>query len=114
MDTNFHMIRTFEYNPKHFGVCNGDEVKQIEKHFKLNERSDVELQNLRDFVVLCYSEMSQKLREKDDKEYMKIYDTMSAITGVIDNHKWNRGMEVQMGSAIVFVMLIIFKGGKYE
>jgi len=94
MDTNFHMVRSFKYNPEHFGICNGDEVRQIEDHFKLNERSDVELQNLRDFVVLYYSEQTHKLREENNDDFMKVCDTMSAITGVIDEHKWNRGMEV--------------------
>ena len=94
MDTNFHMIRTFEFHPEHYGFCNGDEVKQIEEHFKLKERSNVELQNLRDFVVLFYSDKLHKLREENDDEYMRACDTISAITGVIDEHKWNRGMEV--------------------
>ena len=89
------MLRSFEFNPKNMGVCTGEEVRQIEDHFCLEERSDVELQNLRDFVVMYYSERTERARkEDDDKNYLKLWDTMSAITGVIDQHKWKRGMEV--------------------
>ena len=95
MKTNFHMLRTFEFNPENFGVCTGEEVRQIEDHFCLKERSNVELQNLRDFVVMYYSERTERARkEDDDTNYLKLWDTMSAITGVIDQHKWERGMEV--------------------
>ena len=95
MKTNFHMLRSFEYNPENYGFCTEEEVKQIEDHFCLKERSDVELQNLRDFVVMYYSERTERARkEDDDTNYLKLWDTMSAITGVIDQHKWKRGMEV--------------------
>ena len=96
MDTNYKMLRTFDFHPENYGVCTGEEVKQIEEHFKIKERSDVELQNLRDFVVMYYHDLAhQKLVDEDrNTEYLKIMDTMSAVTGVIDEDKWNRGMEV--------------------
>lgn len=95
MDTNFHMLRNFVYSPEHKGWCTDSEVRQIENHFHIKERTNVELQNLRDFVVMYYAEKSNKAREKgNDKEFWHITDTMSAITGVIDHHKFNRGMEV--------------------
>ena len=95
MDTNFHMLRSFVYNPEHKGWCTDREVKQIENHFHIKERTDTELQNLRDFAVMYYSERSRIAREKgNDKESWNIMDTMSAVTGIIDHHKFNRGMEV--------------------
>lgn len=94
MQTNFQMLKTFKYNPEHRGVCTSTEVEQIENHFQLNERSNVELQNFRDFVVMYYSFITNELRKKDFDEYMKQQDTMSAITGVVDHHKYKRGMEV--------------------
>ena len=96
MKTNFHMLRTFEYNPENYGFCTVDEVKQIEDHFCIKERSDVELQNLRDFVVMYYHDLGHKKLVEEDRntEYLKIMDTVSAITGVIDHNKWERGMEV--------------------
>lgn len=90
MESNFQMLRKFKYEPEHTGWCNKDEVKMIENHFKIQERSNVELQNLRDFVVMFYSRQI----DRDDENYMKLSDTMSAITGVIDHHKFHRGMEV--------------------
>lgn len=97
MDSNFQMLRTFKYEPEGFGFCTPEEVRQIKDHFKIKERSDIELQNLRDFVVLFYSQIENKLLANDNcshDEYRKVIDTMSAITGVIDNEKCNRGMEV--------------------
>ena len=97
MDTNFQMLRSFKYEPESFGFCTPEEVRQIKDHFKIKERSDVELQNLRDFVVMYYDHLEDKLMA-DDKythdEYRRLYDTMSAVTGVIDNEKYHRGMEV--------------------
>ena len=95
MKTNFHMLKSFEYNPENYGFCTAKEVEQIEKHFCIKERSNVELQNLRDFVVMYYSLRTESAREKkDDNSYFKLHDTMSAITGVIDQNKWERGMEI--------------------
>ena len=94
MDTNFHMLRNFEYNSKDRGFCTSEEIDMIEQHFRIKDRSDVELQNLRDFVVLFYSSRLHSARDDDDDAYMKISDTMSAITGVIDLNKAKRGMAV--------------------
>ena len=87
--TNFHMLREFKMKPKHFGVLNSDEVKQIRNHFQIEERTNIDLQNFRDFVVMYYSRITN-----DDIVDMERHDLMSGITGVIDDEKWNRGMEV--------------------
>lgn len=84
--TNFHMLREFNMKPEHFGVLNGNEVEQIRNHFQLEERSNIDLQNLRDFVVMFYSGKT--------RDNIEMYDRMSGIVGVIDKEKWNRGMEV--------------------
>ena len=94
MNTNFHMLRNFEYNPKDRGFCTSEEIDMIEQHFMIKDRSDVELQNLRDFVVLFYSSRMSSARDDDYDAYMKLNDTMSAITGVIDLNKAKRGMAV--------------------
>ena len=86
METNFQMIRSFEgFKPKHFGVLSGEEVTIIKNHFQLAQKNDTELQNLRDFVVLFYSRKELTMEESD---------IMSAIVGVIDQEKFNRGLEV--------------------
>ena len=91
MKTNFHMLREFKYSPKNWGFCTSDEIDMIESHFKIKERSDVELQNLRDFVVMYYAHKKEGARDED---FMALSDEMSAITGVIDMNKSSRGMEV--------------------
>ena len=95
MKTNFHMLRSFEYHPEHFGLCNVKEVENIVEHFQLKERSNLDLQNLRDFVVLYYAFVTHTSElDEDTKRVLELQDTMSAITGVIDEEKFRRGMEV--------------------
>lgn len=95
MKTNYFMLKTFNYNPKNYGFCTGEEVEQIEKHFCIKDRSNVELQNLRDFVVMYYAMKTKSARENhEDESYLKLTDEMSAITGVIDQNKYDRGLEI--------------------
>ncbi len=83
--TNYHMLKSLDFKAKHHGWLEEDEVNTLRKHFCIGERSDIDLQNLRDFVVLYFS---GKTRD------MEIHDLMSGIVGVIDNEKNNRGLEV--------------------
>ena len=86
MKSNFQMIREFkDFKPQGFGFLTSEEMDRIEQHFAIKERSDVELQNLRDFVVMYYSETAKSLEDTD---------VMSGIVGVIDLEKINRGIEV--------------------
>ena len=82
--TNYYMLREFDFKPKQFGILSDDEVKIITEHFQIKDRSDRDLQNFRDFVVMYYSR----------KEDMESYDIMSGIVGVIDGEKMRRGLEV--------------------
>ncbi len=91
MDTNFHMIRNLgDWKPKRHGVLSGPEVEHLRKHFHIGERSNVELQNFRDFAVMYYAHKTEKNQSGWDDDW----DLMSAITGVIDSEKISRGMEV--------------------
>lgn len=92
MQSNFQMLRSFKFRPKQRGWLTADEMTQIENHFKIKERSDVELQNLRDFLVLSYSGKIEN--EKDPDECFNLSDIMSGLTGVIDLEKANRGLSV--------------------
>lgn len=95
MLTNFQMLRSFKYEPEHVGFCTEEEVKLINEHFEIDKRSDIELQNLRDFIVMYYARLIDKaIEEKRREDSYKLSDTMSAITGVIDDSKFKRGMEV--------------------
>ena len=83
--TNFTMLREFsDFKPRSFGFLDGNEVERIRNQFQIAERSDLDLQNLRDFVVLYYSE----------KRDIENADILSGIVGVIDQEKVNRGLEV--------------------
>ena len=85
--SNYQMIKDFTgFTPDEFGVLNEKEYKQIKDHFMIAERSDIELQNLRNFVVLYYN-----TKEHHDIETA---DIMSAICGVIDIEKTKRGLSV--------------------
>lgn len=92
MKTNYQMLMELkEFKPYRQGILNNTEVTMLKAVLRLDERSDVELQNLRDFVVMYYS---MKIENATPKERMTQMDIMSGICGVIDNEKWNRGMEV--------------------
>ena len=94
MESNYHMLLDFDYKAEHPGFCTSEEMDRISNHFKLKEKSDVELQNLRDFAVLFFGEKLDEERGKSVKKYLDTADTMSAITGVIDFEKAERGLEV--------------------
>lgn len=95
MKSNFQMVRTYEHNVKNKGFCTKEEVNKIIEHFNIKNRQDIELQNLRDFIVMYYSNKTKELDiVKNYDEVMKIGDAISAITYIIDTEKFNRGMEV--------------------
>lgn len=88
--SNFTMLREFsDFKPKSFGFLDGNEVERIRNQFQIAERSDLDLQNLRDFVVLYYSE-----KMSHERGGIRTGDIMSGIVGVIDHEKVSRGLEV--------------------
>ena len=94
MKSNYQMLVTFkDWTPQKWGWVTNDEVDIINKHFAIKERSSIELQNLRDFVVMYYS-IKMDNDSLTPREKFTQSDIMSAITGVIDIEKNRRGMEV--------------------
>ena len=84
-----------EYRPETRGVTSIKEIKMLMNHFGLDKMSLLELQNLRDMVVLMFREWMQDDRSKGDiDEMMKKTDAMQSITAVIDNFKRKAGGEV--------------------
>lgn len=85
MDTNFKMMKALEktYCSKEhtFGILTVEEVSLISSTFCLEERSLLDLRNLRDFIVLYYSLGSTE----DIMTEHRRMDELSAITYVIDN-----------------------------
>lgn len=105
MKSNYQMLLDFEpFKFQKWGFINKNETEIVKKNFKIEERTDIELQNLRDFVVMYYT-MKEKediafndsLKEKDknlDNTLFELMDKMSAIVAVIDEEKFKRGLEV--------------------
>lgn len=102
--TDFHSVMELrdKYTPAKRGIVNNAEIETIKAVLEINSRSNIELQNIRDMVVILYGQWNDKMREKykrdkDDKAFdksMEYMDAMSAICCVIDNEKLNRGLEV--------------------
>lgn len=90
MKSNYQMLLSIkEWKPKHFGFLSVDEIKYLKDVFKIADRTDNELQNLRDFVVMYYT-----LKHYEKPITRTNGDVMSAICGVIDGEKMERGMEI--------------------
>lgn len=68
-----------DYMPKDRHVTSREEIEQISNHFCLEEMNALELQNLRDFVVLFYTS-NDNLSDKREAMY--------SITAVIDMFKY--------------------------
>lgn len=96
MKTNFQMIMDIrEYRPETRGFTSISEIKMLMNHFGLDKMSLLELQNLRDMVVLMFREWMQDDRSKGEiDEMMSKSDAMQSITGVIDHFKMRTGGEV--------------------
>lgn len=56
--------------------------------------SDEDLQAIRNGVVYAVASRSEKLRAEENPLYWTYQTMMSAVTAIIDNEKWNRGMAV--------------------
>ena len=85
MKSNYQMLLSIkDWEPKHFGFLLANEVSYLKDVFEIADRTDNELQNLRDFVVMYYA-----LNNSKTNNYI-----MSAICGVIDGEKFERGIEI--------------------
>lgn len=81
-----------DYRPKTRGCTSYEEIKMLMNHFGLDKMSLLELQNLRDMVVLMYTHWMQDDRGKSDiDEMMSKSEAMQSITAVIDNFKIKAG-----------------------
>lgn len=93
-----------KYAPKVRGIVSGEEAKAIYEVLEIDKRNNIELQNIRDMVVMIYGQWFDKSRDQylEDKkngvqavdksaEYL---DAMSAIICVIDYEKFKRGIGV--------------------
>lgn len=93
MRTNFQMIMDIrDYRPETRGITSVSEIRMLMNHFGLDKMSLLELQNLRDMVVLMFTQWMQDDRSKSEiDEMMSKSDAMQSITAVIDNFKIKAG-----------------------
>lgn len=87
MKTNLTMIQEFKfYKPESKYFTSDAEMEILKKHFEMEQRSYLDLQNLRDMVVLVYTGWMDEEREKGNngRGYMS---AMQSITSVIDYYK---------------------------
>ena len=96
--TDYHAIKELKetYTPAQRSIVSGAEVEKISTVLQIKSRNNIELQNVRDMVVMLYGKWSEAMRDKGDRvqETMELMDAMSAICCVIDQEKFNRGLEV--------------------
>ena len=97
MRTNFQMIVDFkDYAPQERGITSLAEIRRIQEHFCLSEMDVIALQNLRDMVVLIYSNWRTDARNNADwDELDRLGDAMYSIASVIDIVKVNVGVNVE-------------------
>ena len=94
--TDYHAIKELrdKYTPAQRGIANVAEITMIRETLEINARNDIELQNIRDTAVMLYSQWVEGKRENDIPAAMALMDAMSAICGVIDAEKLDRGLPV--------------------
>lgn len=93
--TDYHAIMELKkvYTPTIRGIVAADEEKLIRDVLEINSRNNIELQNVRDMVVMMYSRWSGSPKRADNiSAIVKIMDAMSAICCVIDQEKSKRGL----------------------
>ena len=90
--TDFQMIQELKkaYTPREGGIVFQDEANLIWNTLQLGQRTNTELQNIRDMVVMLYSQWTGE----NESACLHILDAMSAITYVIDKEKVKRGLPV--------------------
>lgn len=95
--TDYHLIMELRsrYTPAQHGIVSAAEAELIRETLEISSRSDIELQNARDMVVMLYGQWADIQREKGNvPAVMQMMDALSAIAHVIDMEKSQRGMPV--------------------
>lgn len=93
--TNYQLLNELlnDFNPEQEGILSLKEQTQVIQVLQLSDASEIELRNMRDFVVIYMGNQFES--HKDNYEVgRKIMDKMSGITYVIDGVLFARGCEV--------------------
>lgn len=84
-----------DYTPIRRGRTSEEEIEKLTKHFGLDKMSVLELQNLRDMVVMVYSSWIERSADTERHDLVfKQSQAMMSITAVIDRFKYKAGAEV--------------------
>lgn len=95
--TNYMSLMALDevYKPAKEGFVSKAEAELIKKELELEQRTEIELNDIRDMTVLFFSVKSDAEREKNNVDgWREIRDKTSAIVCVIDTEKMNRGCEI--------------------
>lgn len=93
--TDYHAVLELKrvYIPSIRGIVTADEEELIRKVLEINDRNNIELQNVRDTVVMMYSRWAGSPKRADNiSTIAKVLDAMSAICCVVDQEKSKRGL----------------------
>lgn len=94
-DAQLLMSLSKAYKPARRGVLTVKEQNLIKKELELDSRTDIELQNIRDMLVMFYGQKTDHLIQSGNtQEAMESMDAMSGACGAIDNEKIRRGLPV--------------------
>lgn len=91
--TNFTLVRELDekYHPQTRGFVSAQEVNLITETLELENATELELRNMRDFVVIY---LGDKFEKADGTADFEAWDKMSAITHVIDTVLFDKGCAV--------------------
>lgn len=79
-ETNFKLLQGIkDWYPEETGFLSADEMNFLTDKLQLKQMNRLELQNLRDTVVMMY-----QINQKENYGNLKESDRMSALTGIID------------------------------
>ena len=91
METTFfqRILNVKDYTPKDDMFTSKEEIDMLNENFELEKMSTMDLKNLRDMVVMFWSNRMREERYSNNMkftdEYMKLSHAMQSITAVIDN-----------------------------
>lgn len=95
--TDFHAIQELQqaYTPAQKGILSQAEITLIRTILEIKDRTDIELQNIRDMAIMLYSQRAHDAADKNEtSKSITLMDAMSGICTVIDDEKFARGMPV--------------------
>lgn len=82
-----------KFKPAARGVLSASEIDLVETTLQIKDRTDVELQNVRDMAVMFWGRLADPANNPPAVA-MDRMDEISGICGVIDMEKSRRGMPV--------------------